>query len=136
MKLIPNVSVGGMKFGSEIKDYLTKYDFQITYHIENEIPEWDKYELVKKEIEINVEGGFIETISARKELFYKGENLIGQSLESLEKIINVNYDEIDEVFLGEEEVPHKVCEYDKLGLQVWLKDSIIDCIYCDIYGEE
>ena len=131
MKLIPNESVGGMKFGRRIKDYLAKYDFQITYHIENEIPEWDNYKLVKEGVEVKVENGIIEAIAARKQLYYKGKNLIGQSLESLEKIIDMNYDEIDEVFLGEEEVPHKVYEYYSLGLQVWVKDSIVDCIYCD-----
>lgn len=135
MILIPNLSVGNIIIGDNIDNYLSKYNFDIEICAKDDVTNWDEYIIANKGIILYVENGVIVTIAVEKEIIYNGKNLIGQSLSSFEEIVKSHYDGEDSVYLGEEEVPHKVYEYYSLGLQVWVKDSIVDCIYCDANSE-
>ena len=136
MILKPNVSVGDIIIGDNIINYLTIFNFDIEMCANEDVTNWDEYIIPNKGIELYVENGVIETIAVRKEIFYNGKNLIGQSLSSFEEIVKSHYNEEDNVYLGEEEIPHKVFEYDLLGLQIWVKSNKIDCIFCSTNEED
>ena len=86
--------------------------------------EWETYEIPGYESRVYVEDGRVDRIGCYDELIFKGTNIIGLSLSEFRALFGPE-DEIGEEFDGEVPV-----EFEKVGLQVWLRDDVVQCVIC------
>lgn len=128
--LIPNLKVGDFELGQSIQFYIENFKFQVEIADEYEIPKWDIYSLEAEGLELYVEDNIIVSIACRKDLILNNLQLIGGSVSAVMNKLNLEYDDKDAIYLNEEDEAHDVYEFTPLGLQVWEKNNVIDCVFC------
>jgi len=135
--LDPKVSVGPIRFGEPAGPVIKKYGLiKCVEEPMIECEDWDTYEFTDCETRVYVENDKIENIGCYDELFYKGKNLFGMTLDELRKHLGPET-EIGETFdldSGDECTP---IQWDNLEIQVWLdKDGLVDSVMCNGLIEE
>ena len=129
LKWIPMKSVGPFKFGSLIQKYHEKFCLKRIPDEYNEKVGWDVYGISDEDIRIYFEEGKIEAVSCETNCIYKDIDMIGMAIEEL---INILGNEPDVV--GSEELSdgqQEVYDFDKLGLQLWVKKGIVVAAICN-----
>jgi hypothetical protein len=125
MNLVPFKKVGKFALGKSIDLYtercnlvLEEDDFEkdttglITYNLDkpNTSPCVDEKDRT------------IRFIICTEELYYKGKNLIGLTIDEFISVTGENYVvEIDTLNFEEDDIPQNVYEFENIGLQVWEK---------------
>ncbi len=129
-EFIPLKKVGMFLFGSSIKNYVED-DFKKV--INNDKTEWDSYFYKDTGLVLYTEKESIVSIACHKECVIGGVNVIGMQIG--EFVNNYNYypdlNLTDTIFLSNDKTkPHIVYEFDKLGMQAWVKDGLIVSVFC------
>ena len=130
VKLNPKKSVNGIVFGKKIDDYTDQFSFDISRSKPDDIPKWDTFTENVSGIEVYVEDSIIVSIASRKTLYLDNVDLMSVPFSELRDVLKTEHTESDEIYLGEEDNPHNVYEFDSFGMQVWEKNNKIDCIIC------
>ena len=112
----PCVSVGSVRFNEPIAPLVDQYKLQ--RKVEYDTPDWEAYEFPEDETLVNVEESCVVSVSCYNNLFYRGNNLLGLSLEDIENILGYEY-KIDEGMEAQTSV-----EYDTMSLQLWLAAAL------------
>jgi len=124
LELNPLRSVGPFVFGEPAQPVIEEQGFtRATDPIYNGDP-WDTYESPDGETTVHVEGGVIDSAGCYSELNFGGVNLIGLSFEALRELLGPE-DEVGDDISGETPV-----EFESFGLQVWIKDGVVESIMC------
>ncbi len=124
--LNPLISVGPVQFGTLITPFIKEYLLQKIELYPVEGLDWDTYVFPDCESTLHVENSHIVSVGCYDNFFYKERNLLGLTFEEIQEILGPE-DEIGEQ-IGEK-IP---VEYEKLGVEVWLRDEIVADITC--YG--
>ena len=136
--LIPFKSVGPFRFGTKISDYLENSVYNYIQKKDPDETNWDCYEIESPKLDIYVENGLIQSIACYKKCILNGKNIIkikiGDFISHVNEYPDLN--QTDAIFIGNEEKPQVVYEFDKFGLQVWVKEGIIITVYCSPYIED
>jgi hypothetical protein len=119
----PLVSVGSIQFGAPANPIIAKYNLQ-KLEPDCESADWDTYEFPDTDTRISVENGCIFSFNCYDNFFYKGQNLLGLSLDDIRQILGLE-DEIDEM-VG----TYIPIYYESLGLTLWMKDDVIGGATC------
>ncbi len=123
--LIPFKTVGEFQIGSNIENYIKKYNFNI-YDYSNDSTPGINFSLTNPKITLFVYEEIIESIACYEKLVFKKKNLIGMSLVQFIEHTGENYvGLIDELDFEDNEPPQYVYEFEGIGLQVWIKNEII-----------
>ncbi|NJK65039.1 MAG: hypothetical protein HC921_22095 [Synechococcaceae cyanobacterium SM2_3_1] len=125
----PLVSVASIQFGAPASPVITKYNLQ-KLEPACESADWDSYEFPDTDTRIYVENGCIERFSCYDNLFYKGQNLLGLSLDDIRQILGPE-EKID-TMVGAS-IP---IEYESLGLTLWMEDDVIAGATCNAMIED
>ena len=129
----PFISVGDYKLGVNVKDFLKKKDYWIYYPPYKDLNGEDYKDEIDG-ITLGVENEKIISITCSKECIYKGENLIGMPINKFMKKFNLQPDEIDKLWVSDDE-QEDVYNFDDLGIMVWVdKNGIIRLV--DAFGRE
>lgn len=131
---IPNRSLGPVSIGSRIESYIEI--FALVKEESADATRWDTYIFPSFNTYIDTEDGEVVSITAYKEFFYKGQNLIGASIVKLGNLLGVKPDEIGqpvEYDDGDIKTPY---EYFDLGLQIWVSNSCVTSASCMSYENE
>ncbi len=132
--LIPNISLGIFKFGNNIEKYIHQFDYEYS-QVEPE-SDYYVYEFENPNIDVYVEEGLVESISCRKKCIYKGKNIIGMKIQEFINLSNAfpDLNLTDTAYTDEEnkniDNPQIIYEFENLGLQTWVKNSIIISVFC------
>lgn len=123
--LNPGYSVGPFNFGDHINLYLGEYDFEVETIGERDPTKY--YSLEDEGVWITLdENECIGIVACKKELQFRGANLVGMSLRQFEVHTMAGYvDEPDSLNWEEGDIPQIVYEFESLGLQVWVKSGVI-----------
>jgi hypothetical protein len=125
MNLVPFKKVGKFVLGESIDLYKDRYNLVL----EDDGFEDDSTGLITYNLEspdtspcVDKENKTIRFIMCNEELFFKGRNLIGLTIEEFMSHTRENYiGEVDIIDFEEDEIPQNVYEFENLGLQVWEK---------------
>ena len=120
--LRPTVGVGMFKICSSIEDYINVFNME--YEPADEITGLSTYIVRQLGITLWVKGKIIQSIKCTDKLFYLDINLIGTSIESLDKKIGRDY-KILESDIDVEFLDFKIFDIDELALQLWCTDGLI-----------
>jgi hypothetical protein len=120
----PLISVGPFKFNTHIKDYIKPHKLKLKHRAKG-IPHWDTYETADGKMHIYTENAKIVSIACDQSCEYQGHNIIGLSFHELKALLGSEYG------IDEEEAGAIPVSYDRVGLQVWLKDGIVCDIACN-----
>ncbi|TKG93821.1 hypothetical protein EYV94_16385 [Puteibacter caeruleilacunae] len=127
-EFVPFRRMGVFTFGENIRSY---YTAGFVFEECDDKTEWDTYKNEGKGFELYVENDLIASIACRKELYYKGENVIGMRIDGfLEYYGLVQSVETDKIFIPCDNDYQDVYEFDDVGLQVWVKDNVIETVFC------
>ena len=130
LELFPLKSVGHFKFGNHIQCYTSLLkEFKC-----DDPDEFDyvHYEDPDESFFITVKDNRIDSIFCYKELWFRGVNLIGVSIEEFQKITESSFvGEIDELHVEDDSIPQLVYQFEELGLQVWERNKVIVTIVAD-----
>ncbi|SHN31206.1 hypothetical protein [Mucilaginibacter sp. OK098] len=134
--LIPNVSVGQLKFGESIKKYL-KYEHTYFKKDVNDIYMEDNYEFIDPPIIVFVNSSNkISSITCNVGCFWKGENLIGFPINEFIKLSGIEPDRKEKLYVmtaynkGQRQ---DVYDFESLGLQIWVWKNKIVTVGCTNY---
>jgi hypothetical protein len=127
LEWIPMISIGTLKFGEFVEPVISKFDL---HKLDKPFDgaDWDSYEFPNCDKRVYAEDGKITRIGCFDDLYYKGENLFGLTLDEIRVLLGEE-DEIGESILfdfedGEfEETPIEFYQY---GLQIWLRDGVVE----------
>lgn len=134
--LDPGYSVGPFNFGDHISLYLGQYDFEIETIGERDPTTYYSLEGMGASLTLDEEER-VEDILCRKELQFRGANLIGMSLRQFEVHTMASYvDEPDSLNWEDDGIPQIIYEFESLGLQVWVKSGVIVTIIASAVWEE
>ena len=132
--LMPLISLGDIHLGDRISNYLDKYDFKFKLNQAVGDEKYDEYFLKDGNITIYVQDGVVESINCYEECLYKGRNLIGMTIEEFISHTGFEHEEfINELDFEEDNIPQYVYDFDKEGLQVWVKNEKIVTIIVSEY---
>jgi len=121
--LDPLVSVGPVHFGELAHPLIKKYGL---HRLEPEVSSGrETYEFNDCETRVYVEGGRIVCVGCFDELFYQGKNIFGLSFEEMHELLGPEDD------IGEDICGLVPVEYEKLGLQIWLRNGFVDSVMCN-----
>lgn len=83
------------------------------------------YDILDKKMSIYLEDKKIDYIHCYQELYYKGKNIIGLSLEEVVELIGIKPTSDGEIMIDDD--PQVTYDIDKLELQLWvrIKDNIV-----------
>ena len=137
IELISNVSVGTIKFGDQIEDYLHfKYNFHPKI-IDVEQSSEDLYEFINPSLSVFVnDKNQISSISCHLQCFWNNINLIGSLFNEFLSIANVDPDDEEEIYISTGEnigQYQKVYDFVNLGLQIWTFKNTIITVGCTNY---
>jgi hypothetical protein len=142
MKLIPFKKVGQFELGKSIELYKDKYNLVLEENYFEKYSTSLIYDFEESDTSLCIDGNHMTILSIMcdEELFYKGKNLIGMTIEEFiahtcEKYVG----EIDVLDFEDDEIPQNVYEFETLGLQVWEKGlggKIVSITVCQKYEEE
>jgi hypothetical protein len=124
---IPLVSIGSLKFGEPIEPVISKFDLR-KLDKPFEEADWNSYEFLGCDKRVYAEDGNITSFGCFDNLYYKGRDLLGLTLNEI-RVLFGEEDKIGETVLfdfedGEfEETPVEFYEY---GLQIWLRDGVVE----------
>jgi hypothetical protein len=123
--LEPFIKVGAFRFETHYSRYSGLLE---PWDQEEEIEDSATFDMVGTESFLSTDkDGKIEHITCKDECNYRGVNLIGKSLDEVEKILGyegvVTYPEINS----------DVHSIDKLGLTIWVEEGIVVTIGCMMY---
>ena len=130
LELFPLKSVGQFKFGNHIQCYTSLLkDFKCD---DPDEVGYVHYEDPDESFFITVKDNRIDSIFCYKELWFRGVNLIGVSIEEFQKITESSFvGEIDELHVEDDSIPQLVYQFEELGLQVWERNKVIVTIVAD-----
>ena len=133
---IPNKSLGVVCIGDNIKEHKQKLKLKKD-HCDAWLKKYqenyeESYDLPNLETTIFVEHNIVFSITSWEEFNYKGVNLIGQKFSDLENILNCTPDDEESFDLDEGGI-QRAYDYDDLGLQIWVRDSVIESATCGNY---
>jgi len=134
-KLIPNLSVGDIKFGDDIKNY---FDLEFDYYPKGEDYIEDLYVFRKPPVSVYVdERKLVTSINCFKECYWKETNLIGLPIKNFIKLIGASPDSSEKIFLIVNKIgqTQTVYEFESFGLQVWTYRNKIVSIFCTTYND-
>ncbi len=123
----PLVSIGSLKFGESIDPVISKFDL---YKLDKPFEEadWDSYEFPNRDKRVYAEDGHITIIGCFDDLYYEGKDLFGLTLDEIRSLLGEE-DEIGETVLfdfEDGEYDKTPVEFYKYGLQIWLRDGMVE----------
>jgi hypothetical protein len=121
---IPGESVGPFRFGEEAEGVLVSYKL-VKLEPDCQGASWDTYEIPAYKTKLYVEDGRIINVLCEDELYYRGVNLIGLSLEETRAFLGPEDEYVQKISLGD------AAYYHRLGLTLWIVDGIIDTATCE-----
>ncbi|MFB6340996.1 hypothetical protein ACE1ET_04715 [Saccharicrinis sp. FJH62] len=128
VELIPFNRVGLFVFNENIEAY-SEFDFSFTKS--DDVTNWDGYELEDEGLDIYTEKNCIVSIACRKELFFKGTNLIGLSFNTFTRKFKLKPSgETDQIYMPVNDDYQEVIEFDEIGIQIWLSENKILTVFC------
>lgn len=117
--LIPKISVGDFLLNDHIDNYKGKYIFEKSSKDESG---YEGYAIYNPETCLFVEDGKIVSIASYEECIYKGQNIIGMTIEEFTSHTGEKYyGEVDRADFEEDDIPQYVYEFEDIGLQIWEK---------------
>lgn len=125
----PLISVGPIKFGQLADSIIQQYDL-VKLEPPCKSADWETFEFPNCETRIYVYDSEIESVGCYDNLFYKGIDLLGLSLEEIIPILGKQY-EIGEIIDMQAPV-----DYENLGLQLWMENKIMTGGICSGFIEE
>lgn len=132
---IPNTSLGPVKIGSAIDAYIAFLGF---VYDENSDPEdeWVSYVDKSGYVSIDTSGGLVVSITAYREFYFKGSNIIGLTIIELGALLGHLADEVGGAVEFDDGDVKNSYEYFSLGLQVWASQGVITSATCLSYDDE
>ena len=128
INLIPFKQVGPFCFH---KDILSYKDCEFEFVPCDDKTGWDVYKLRHEGIELYTENNTIVSIACRKEIYFKGANLIGLAYDKLTNEFNLTpTGEADKIYIPSDDDYQDVVEFDEIGIQVWIKEDKIETVFC------
>jgi hypothetical protein len=126
----PLLSVGPIYFGDPVKKLVENQGLKLM-DFDDGITEWDTYQVPNGETTVHVEDGKVVSVGCYENLYFNGKNLLGLTLDTVRTILGKE----DEI--GEEIIDKTPVEYERLGLQIWIRNEIVvDAIcYSPIEGD-
>jgi hypothetical protein len=124
---IPLVSIGPLKFGEPIEPVISKFDLR-KLNKPFEEADWDSYEFPDFDKRVYTKDGNITSLGCFDNLFYKGEDLFGLTLDEVRVLLGEE-DEIGEtVFFDfeDDEYEKTPIEFYKYSVQIWLRDGVVE----------
>jgi hypothetical protein len=123
----PLVSIGSLKFGESIEPIISEFDL---YKLDKPFEEadWDSYEFPDLDKRVYTEDDHITSIGCFDDLYYKGQNLFGLTLDEIRTLLGEE-DEIGETVLldfEDGEYEKTPVEFYKYGLQIWIRDGVVE----------
>lgn len=125
--LKPLDSVGPFKFNSSIEAYLDSYELKYSPDIDE--TEWKTYSIEEMGLNIYVEQEKRVSIKSMKHLFYGDKDLIGMDFDFFKEYFQIEPDEEDSISI-DDDMNQSVYEFEKLGLQVWVRYHKIVTVFC------
>jgi len=129
-----NISLGEFKFGSSITQYLE--DFKHDFTPSDSATGWDNYSFKYPEIDIYTEEDEIISIRCEKHFFWKKKDLIEMHISDFIDLAKEDPDEVEDIFVYDEEHPQIVYGFEKIGLQIWTRDNKIITVLCADYEDD
>lgn len=128
---IPLVSVGPVKFGDNIEDHLRSgFAIEDKFDEDPEEPDYiDRDDVLS--FRVGEDSVTVESIHTWESLVYKGRNLIGMNQESLLKHLGAEPDSVEKEEEPTDEVIETILSFDRLGLLVWLRKSMVHAVAVD-----
>jgi hypothetical protein len=123
----PLISIGPIKFGNPIDPIILEFSL-CKLNKPFEEADWDSYEFPGFDKRIYSENNLITSVGCFDNLYYKGEDLFGLTLDKI-KIVFGEEDEIGETIIFDfenneyEKIPIEFYNY---GLQIWIKDGVVE----------
>jgi hypothetical protein len=123
----PLISVGILRFGKSIETIISEFNL---HKLDKPFEEFelDSYDFPDHNKIVCAEGGYITIIGCFDELYYKGENLFGLTLDEIRSRLGEE-DEIGKpvLFDFEDGEYEKISvEFYKYGLQIWIRDGVVE----------
>lgn len=125
----PNSSVGLIKLGDKIEEYLDKFGLiLLDEHLD--ATGWIRYKAPDIDTYIDTEDGVIVSISSYETFLFNNKNLVGMDVKDLNKVLGCSPDEIGNQVIyedGDVQIPY---EYSDLGLQLWISNGKVALASC------
>jgi hypothetical protein len=121
---IPGVSVGPFGFGNEAATPVARFGL-VKLEPDCAGADWDTYEMPRRESRVMIHDGKIRGVLCCDRLTYQGEDLLGQTLDGIRRLLG-NEDEVEkDAGLGE------AVYYYRIGLTLWFAEGVVRSATCN-----
>lgn len=132
---IPNFSLGPIKLGEQISQYVESFCLIKEDDEEHDdITNWVSYDFPSMDAYIDAKNGIIIAITSYEQFVYKGKNIVGIKVTQLRELLDGDPDEIGVSVLYDDGDIQTPFRYSSLGLLLWVRDEEVvyaSCIKCD-----
>lgn len=135
LELVFGKGVGEFLIGGEIEIYTSKFDFEFYPKSENNEFSWDFYDFFDGSLNLYVDNGNkVDSIFCRKECYFRGQNLIGLTLEQFLELTQIEPTGNEKYYVTKgDSYQNQTCYdfEDDLGMQIWVyrKRIVTVCIF-------